>query len=202
MSEAERVAVHDFPSQSLGRVVPYGIYDIADNHATVYVGQSADTGECAVDNLAHGCATELPVRYPGATRLLLHGDCGGSNGNRCRLWKHRLQEKIADRFGLEVTVCHLPTGCSQWNAIEHRGFSEISKTWAGCPLRDYETVLAYLRQTTSQTGLRVSAHLVTKVYQKGIEIPDTVMKALNLAEHAVCPRWNYTLRPRAARNPA
>ena len=116
--------------------------------ATVYVGQSADTGEFAVDNLAHWCETEMPARYPNATSLLLHSDCGGSKGYRCKLWKQQLQEKIADRFGLEVTVCHLPTGCSKWNPIEHRVFSEISKTWAGCPLRDYETVLHYLRQTT------------------------------------------------------
>lgn len=196
--DALAVNVHDFPSEGVGRAVPYGIYDLAHNSASVYVGQSADTGEFAVDNLAHWCETEMPARYPNATSLLLHSDCGGSNGNRCRLWKQQLQEKIADRFGLQVTVCHLPTGCSKWNPIEHRVFSEISKTWAGCPLRDYETVLDYLRQTTTATGLQVSAHLVTQVYQKGIQIADEVMKALNLTKHEVCPQWNYTLRPRQA----
>ncbi len=200
--EAEPVNVHDFPSEGIGRAVPYGIYDIAHNTATLYVGQSADTGEFAVDNLVHWCETELRVRYPNATQLLVHSDCGGSNGNRCRLWKQQLQEKIADRFGLEVTVCHLPTGCSKWNPIEHRVFSEISKTWAGCPLRSYDTVLNYLRQTTTTTGLKVTAHLVTQVYQKGIQIADDVMAALNLTEHAVCPRWNYTLRPRITVMPA
>ena len=200
--QAEAVNVHDFPSDGVGRAVPYGIYDVAHNQATVYVGQSADTGEFAVDNLAQWCASEMPARYPTATSLLVHGDCGGSNGSRCKLWKQQLQEKIADRFGLTVTVCHLPTGCSKWNPIEHRVFSEISKTWAGCPLRDYETVLSYLRQTTTATGLKVTAHLVTQTYQKGIQVAKDVMNALNLTPHEVCPQWNYTLRPRQAVVPA
>jgi hypothetical protein len=199
--EAEAVNVHDFPSDGVGRAVPYGLYDLAHNKATVYVGQSADTAEFAADSLAHWCEHEMPVRYPQATSLLLHGDCGGSNGSRCRLWKQQLQEKIADRFGLAVTVCHLPTGCSKWNPIEHRVFSEISKTWAGCPLRDYETVLGYLRQTTTrgtdtQAGLTVTAHLVTQVYQKGLKVSEVAMAAMNLTRHEVCPQWNYTLHPR------
>jgi hypothetical protein len=199
--EAVAVNVHDFPSDGIGRAVPYGLYDLAHNLATVYVGQSADTAEFAVDSLAHWCEHEMPLRYPQATSLLLHGDCGGSNGSRCRLWKQQLQEKIADRFGLAVTVCHLPTGCSKWNPIEHRVFSEISKTWAGCPLRDYESVLGYLRQTTTrgtatQAGLAVTAHLVRQVYQKGLTVSDAVLAALNLTRHKVCPQWNYTLRPR------
>lgn len=193
--EAEAVNVHDFPSDGIGRAVPYGVYDLAHNAASIYVGQSADTGEFAVDNLAHWCQNELPLRYPGATSLLLHGDCGGSNGSRCKLFKQQLQAKIANRFGLEVTLCHLPTGCSKWNPIEHRVFSEISKTWAGCPLRDYDTMLDYLRQTTTATGLKVTAHLVTQVYCKGIQVADEVMAALNLTRHEVCPQWNYTLRP-------
>jgi hypothetical protein len=194
--EADRVNVHDFPSQALGKAVPYGLYDMTYNLGTVYVGQSADTAEFAVDNLAHWWEHERPQRFPDATRLLLHADCGGSNGVRCRLFKQQLQEKLADRFGIEVTVCHYPTGCSKWNPIEHRLFSEISKTWAGCPLRDVDVVLKYLRDTTTQTGLRVTAHLVTQVYQKGLEVADEVMAALNITYHTICPQWNYTIRPR------
>lgn len=194
--EAEPVNVHDFPSQGLGKAVPYGLYDLTHNLGTVYVGQSADTAEFAVDNLAHWCEHEMPTRFPKATRLLLHADCGGSNGSRCKLFKQQLQEKLADRFGLEITVCHYPTGCSKWNPIEHRLFSEISKTWAGCPLRTFETILDYLRQTTTQTGLRVAAHLVTQVYQKGIEVAKEVMATLHITYHDICPQWNYTIRPR------
>jgi DDE family transposase len=194
--EAERVHVHDFPSQALGKAVPYGIYDITHNLGTVYVGQSADTAEFAVDNLAHWWEHERPERFPEATSLLIHADCGGSNGARCKLFKQQLQTKIADRFGIEVTVCHYPTGCSKWNPIEHRLFSEISKTWAGCPLRNFDIVLKYLRETTTQTGLRVRAHRVTQVYQKGLEVADEVMATLNIVYHTICPQWNYTIRPR------
>ncbi len=194
--EAVAVNVHDFGSQGVGKAVPYGIYDLTKNQGTVYVGCSADTAEFAVDNLAHWCQHEMPTRYPEATCLLIHADCGGSNGARCRLWKEQLQTKICDRFGLEVTVCHYPTGCSKWNPIEHRLFSEISKTWAGCPLTSFETILSYLRATKTATGLGVAAHLVTQVYQKGIEVAEEVMASLNLTPHATGPQWNYTIRPR------
>ena len=194
--EAIDVNVHDFPSQGDGKAVPYGVYDLIHNQGTVYVGQSADTAEFAVDNLAHWCEHEMPTRFPNATQLLVHADCGGSNSVRSRLWKEQLQVQIADRFGLEVTVCHYPTGCSKWNPIEHRLFSEISKTWAGCPLSSFETILDYLRDTTTQTGLKVVAHLVTKVYQKGLEVTNEVMAALNITPHAICPQWNYTIYPR------
>ena len=195
-SSAERVNVHDFPSQGQGKAVPYGLYDLTYNLGSDYVGQSADTAEFAVDNLAHWCEHEMPRRYPGATSLLIHADCGGSNGYRCKLWKQQLQEKIADRLGLAVTVCHYPTGCSKWNPIEHRLFSEISKTWAGCPLRSFDQILHYIADTTTETGLKVVARLVTQTYQKGILVTDEIMAALNIAYHAVCPLWNYTLRPR------
>jgi hypothetical protein len=132
--EAPRVNVHDFPTQADGKAIPYGIYDLLHNRGTVYVGHSADTAEFAVDNLAHWWEHERPSAFAQATRLLIHADCGGSNGARCKLFKQQLQEKLADRFGIEVVVCHYPTGCSKWNPIEHRLFSEISKTWAGCPL--------------------------------------------------------------------
>jgi hypothetical protein len=194
--EALDVNVHDFPSQAEGKAVPYGLYDLTHNQGTVYVGQSADTAEFAVDNLAHWCEHEMPLRFPNATKLLLHADCGGSNGVRCKLWKQQLQVQIADRFGLEVTVCHYPTGCSKWNPIEHRLFSEISKTWAGCPLSSFDTILDYLRDTKTQTGLRVTAHLVTKVYQKGLEVAQDVMAALHIVPHDTCPQWNYTIHPR------
>jgi hypothetical protein len=194
--EALEVNVHDFPSQGQGKAVPYGLYDLTHNQGSVYVGQSADTAEFAVDNLAHWCEHEMPTRFPNAAKLLLHADCGGSNGARCKLWKHQLQVQIADRFGLEVTVCHYPTGCSKWNPIEHRLFSEISKTWAGCPLWSFETILDYVRDTTTQTGLKVAAYLVTKVYQKGLEVASDVMAALHITPHAVCPQWNYTIHPR------
>jgi len=198
----EQVKVHDFPSEAVGRAVPYGIYDLQHNRGTVYVGQSADTPTFAVDNIAHWCRTEIPERFPDATHLMIEADCGGSNGYRSRVWRRDLQEKVADALGLTVTVCHYPTGTSKWNPIEHRLFSEISKTWAGCPLRSYDEVVHYIRDTKTSTGLMVYAHLVTETYEKGVKVPDTEMDALRIHSHDVCPQWNYTIYPRSNPRPA
>ena len=195
---AEVVNVHDCESEAEGRAVPYGIYDLTRNHGSVYVGQSADTPQFAVDAIAAWCAGELRTAYPTATQLLIEADRGGSNSARSRVWKAQLQEQVADRFGLTVTVCHYPPGTSKWNPIEHRLFSAISKTWAGCPLRTFEVLLTYLRQTTTSTGLVVQADLLPTTYSKGVKVSDATMKHLDLEAHAVCPRWNYTIRPRSA----
>ena len=197
-THAERVNVHDFPSDAAGRAVPYGIYDQQHNCGTIYVGQAADTPTFAVDNIVRWCETEKPLRFPNTTDLLIEADSGGSNGARCRVWKQLLQEKVADRFGLTITVCHYPTGCSKWNPIEHRLFSEVSKTWAGCPLRSWELILQYISETKTQTGLTVRAVLVTEKYETGIKVSDEVMDGLHLEYHNVCPQWNYTIRPRSA----
>lgn len=194
--EADPVNVYDFRRDAIGRAVPYGLYDQQRNHGIVYVGQSADTPAFAVDNIVHWCQTERLEHYPAATHLLLEADSGGSNGYRSRVWKRDLQEKVADAFGLIITVCHYPTGASKWNPIEHRLFSEISKTWAGCPLRSFDLVLHYIRDTKTETGLTVQAHLVTKTYETGVKVSDEEMDALNIEYHDVCPQWNYTIRPR------
>ena len=193
----EIVNIHDFRSDAIGRAVPYGLYDRQHNRGTVYVGQSADTPTFAVDNVVRWCQSERLECFPDATHLMLEADCGGSNSYRSRVWKRDLQEKVADQFGLSVTVCHYPTGASKWNPIEHRLFSEISKTWAGCPLRSFDDVLHYIRDTKTQTGLTVKAHLVTETYETGVKVLDKEMEALNVEFHDVCPQWNYTIRPRS-----
>ena len=197
----EPVNIHDFPGDAVGRAVPYGIYDLRHNRGTVYVSQSADTPTFAVDNIARWCQTELPERFPNATHVMIEVDSGGSNSCRSRVWKRDLQEKVADRLGLTITVCHYPTGASKWNPIEHRLFSEISKTWAGCPLRSFDDVLHYIRDTKTQTGLTVQAHLVTETYETGVKVPDKEMDALNIQFHDLCPQWNYTIHPRSELRP-
>jgi hypothetical protein len=194
--EAEAVNVHDFPQDALGRAVPYGIYDLAHNRGTVYVGQSADTPRFAVDVVTRWWVDEGRAAYPEAGELLILADSGGSNSARSRVWKQQLQEQLCDRHGLAVTVCHYPTGCSKWNPIEHRLFGPISQTWAGHPLADWETMLGYLAGTTTQTGLTVRAALHDGAYQTGERVSDAEMATLNLTKHDVCPTWNYTLRPR------
>lgn len=196
----ERVDAHDFPQDALGRAIPYGIYDLHYNRGTVYIGQSADTPAFAVANIAQWCRTELRERYPQATRLLIEADSGGSNSARSRAWKWQLQEQVVDALQLTVTVCHYPTGASKWNPIEHRLFSEISKTWAGCPLRSFALVQQYIGETRTATGLTVQAHLVTETYETGIKVPDAVMAGLNIQAHSVCPQWNYTITPRSVQD--
>jgi len=132
--------------------------------------------------------------------LLILADGGGSNGPRCRAWKLALQEGLADRFGLAVTVCHYPTGASKWNPVEHRLFSEISKHWAGQPLTDLPTIVRLIGQTRTQTGLRVNCILNSNYYPTKTAVTDEQMNNLDLLKHPVLPEWNYTLFPRINRN--
>jgi hypothetical protein len=194
--EPERVNVHDFPSEAAGRAVPYGIYDLQRNRGYVCVGTSADTPEFAVAAIRTWWEQDGQAAYQDAPGLLILADAGGSNSCRFRGWKQQLQEQLCDRFGLTVTVCHYPTGCSKWNPVEHRLFGPISLNWAGHPLRSWSTLLAYLRGTTTATGLEVSAELHERTYQKARTVSNADFARLNLEPHAVCPRWNYTLRPR------
>ena len=195
--EPQPVNVHDFRQDALGRAVPYGIYDLVHKLGYVYVGNSAETGQFAVDAIAMWWESEGRAGFGGADRLLILADGGGGNGYQPRLWKQQLQEQLADRLGLEVTVCHYPTGASKWNPIEHRLFGPISINWAGKPLRSFETMLAYIRGTTTEGGLKVKASLLDRHYDKGVKVSDQQMKALELERHEVCPNWNYTIRPRS-----
>lgn len=195
---ADPVHEHDFAQDALGKAVPYGIYDLAHQRGYVYVGQSADTPQFAVEMIADWWSTFGNQDFPTAGKLLIMCDAGGSNGYRPRLWKQQLQALLADQLGLEVTVCHYPTGASKWNPIEHRLFGPISLNWAGQPLRTFETMLALIRGTATATGLKVEAFLVDQLYQTGLKVADAVMKSLNIERHAICPNWNYTIRPHAS----
>lgn len=196
--QAEEVNVHDFPQDAVGRAVPYGIYDLWHNEGYVYVGMSADTSEFAVDAICRWWQDKDRPTFPDESKLLILSDAGGSNGCRFRLWKKQLQEQLADQLGIEVMVCHYPTGASKWNPIEHRLFSYISLNWAGKPLRSVETMLGYIRGTTTEAGLNVRAFLMDRVYEKGLKVSDQEMKTLNLQRRRVCPTWNYMIKPRCA----
>jgi hypothetical protein len=194
--EPVAVNMYDFRSDAVGIAIPYGVYDVAANRGSVFVGTSHNTPRFAVDNLAKWWAYDGRHRYPDATELLVLADGGGSNGTRARAWKHALQHRLCDPHGLTVTVCHYPTGASKWNPVEHRLFSEISKNWAGRPLDSYETILNYIRTTTTTTGLKVKAYLVAREYPKGVTISDDEMDQLHLHPHDTQPTRNYTLSPR------
>jgi hypothetical protein len=194
---AEAVSDHDFESEAICKAVPYGIYDLHHNRGYIYVSQSSDTAQFAVEMIACWWKTFGQYDFPNAARLLTLCDGGGSNGWRSRLWKLQLQEQLADQLGLEVMVCHYPKNASKWNPIEHRLFGPISLNWAGKPLRSLETMLAYIRGTTTQKGLQVAAFQIDQVYERGIKVADDVIYGLNLERHSTCPNWNYTIRPRS-----
>jgi hypothetical protein len=189
---------HDFRSQADGIAAPYGLYDVNRNSGVLVVGMSADTPEFAVNAIAtwwerHGCE-----HYPQVKRLLLLADSGGSNGARPRAFKAYLQEKIADVYGLRVTVAHYPAGASKWNPIEHRMFSEITKNWAGRPLESFEILLNYARGSGTKTGLQIEAYLDEREYSKGHKVSDKEFKKLNITTGEELGKWNYTIAPKVA----
>lgn len=198
--EREPVPVndHDFKKDARGTAIPWGLYDTVANRGHVFVGTSHDTPAFAVTALARWWTNTGRRRYPQTNRLLILADGGGSNGSRNRAWKHQLQTRVCNRFGLKITVCHYPPGTSKWNPIEHRLFGEVSKNWAGQPLESYDTILNFIRTTKTKTGLAVTATLLDGKYPIGIKTSNEQMAEVNLHRHRVLPLWNYTLVPTPA----
>ena len=193
--QPELVRVHDFKDKQLGKAIPYGVYDIAANQGWVNVGIDHDTAQFAVNSIRSWWAHLGHQRYPDATRLQITADCGGSNGNRLRLWKVELQ-KLADETGLQIGVCHFPPGTSKWNRIEHRLFSYITINWRGKPLHSLQTIINLIAATTTSTGLEVYARLDDGSYPDKIRVPDDQIQAVNLHGDDFHPDWNYTIKPK------
>jgi len=185
-----------FASYAQCVAVPFGIYDLAKNVGYVTVGISHNTAEFAVNCLVHWWKVHGRTAYAHADRVLILADGGGGNGYNLRTWKKDLQDKLCDAFGLTVTLSHYPTGCSKWNPVEYRLFSHISMNWAGQPLRNLDVMLAFIRGTTTTTGLKVEAHLDQGIYRKGRKVTERQLKELALSAHDICPRWNYNLSSR------
>ncbi len=193
------VRVYDFIDKELGKVTPYGVYDIAANTGWVGVGTDHDTAAFAVATIARWWQAVGTAAYPGADRLLITADGGGSHGYRTRLWKTELAQLAADT-GLTISVCHLPPGTSKWNKIEHRLFSHISMNWRARPLTSHEVIVETIAATTTRTGLSVHAELDEGTYPTGVKIPDKDMTTLSasgaLVHHTFHGEWNYTLHPK------
>ena len=188
------VRVHDFPDPTLGKAIPYGIYDVGRNAGWVTVGRDHDTAGFAVACLRRWWQAVGVAVYPRSDQLLICADGGGSNGYRVRLWKVELQ-RFATESGLQVTVCHLPPGTSKWNKIEHRLFSHISMNWRGRPLVSHEVIVELIGATTSQQGLRIQAELDAGSYPTQVKVTDEEMAAVHLAPHEFHGEWNYTIAP-------
>src|ERR1700730_277042 len=191
-----KVKVHDFPTPSVPRAYPYGIYDLGRNTGFVNVGTDHDTGAFAVASIRGWWRAEGQRLYPNARTLLITADGGGSNGDRLRLWKMELQG-FSDKAGLSIVVCHFPPGTSKWNKVEHRLFSFISSNWRGEPLRDYETIVRLIATTTTAKGLNVTCRLDRRRYLVGRKVSNDEIATVNLTPHAFHGEWNYLIRPRA-----
>ena len=189
------VLAHDFPHLGIGKAIPYGTYDMQKNMGMVNVGITHDTAEFAVESIRRWWKMMGREQYPGADKILICADSGGSNGSRVKAWKLYLQ-KLFDEFNLTITVCHYPPGTSKWNKIEHRMFSFISMNWKGEPLISYETVINMISATTTKSGLKIKAWLDKNKYKIGTKISDREMKELNIQGHQLHPKWNYTIFPR------
>lgn len=194
--EARSVLATDFPSDADGKAIPYGVYDVTRNRGFIGVGVSHETAEFAVNVIRRWWLTEGRAAYPEATELLVQVDAGGANGYRDWPWKWELQ-RLADETGLTIVVTHYPTSASKWNWIEHRLFNHISANWAGEPLISYETVLKFIRTTTTEVGLCCTAYLDRKHYRTEVKVTPEQKACIRLVRHRVLPKWNYTIRPHA-----
>jgi hypothetical protein len=191
----EEVRVHDFLIKSLGKAIPYGVYDMLHNQGWVNVGIDHDTAQFAVNSIRRWWDEMGHERFPRAKELLITADGGGSNSHRSRLWKVSLQE-LADELGLRLFVCHFPPGTSKWNKIEHRLFSFITQNWRGKPLVNHYTIINLIASTTTRSGLIVKAALDTNHYETKIKVSDEQLARVRLKRHEFHGDWNYTLSPR------
>jgi hypothetical protein len=187
----DQVKVHDFVDPEAGKVVPYGVYDIAANAGCVSLGIDNDTAQFSVNSIRRYLDLMGWQRYPDTDKLMITADGGGSNGSRVRLFKVELQ-KLADDTGLTLQVCHYPPGTSKWNKIEHRLFCHITENWRGTPLTSRMAVVDLIASTTTKTGLTVRCELDTRTYPKGIKVSDAEMASLNIKGDAFHPEWTYT----------
>jgi len=190
----EKVNVHDFMDKKLGKVAPYGIYDLSQNTGFVNLGTDADTSAFAVESIRRWWFSMGVFIYPNAKKLLITADSGGSNGYRRKLWKTELQ-KLSSEIGCSISVCHLPPGTSKWNKIEHRLFSYITQNWRGKPLVSHEVIVSLISSTTTQKGLVVQCELDKNKYPKGIKISDQDLSKVNIEVDDFHGEWNYSISP-------
>ena len=191
----ELVDVHDFPSDAVGKAIPYGVYDLAANDGFVSVGVDHDTPVFAVTSIEAWWTQVGSKRYPKAREIFITADAGGSNSYRSHVWKHQLQ-RVADKLDMSIRVSHFPPGTSKWNKVEHRLFSFISINWRGRPLRTYETVINLIGNTSNRAGLVVRARLDRRRYPTGKKISKRELRALKIEPDDFHGEWNYVIKPR------
>jgi Rhodopirellula transposase DDE domain len=192
--EPEEVRVHDFMDKTLGKAIPYGVYDITENQGWVSVGIDHDTARFAAEAIRRWWWKMGSPRYKTARELLITADGGGSNGSRCRLWKVALHE-LATELEISIQVCHFPPGTSKWNKIEHRMFAHITQNWRGRPLVSHEVIVNLIAHTATQQGLLIQAELDSGSYPTGLKVSDQELALVNLIPDGFHGDWNYTIAP-------
>ena len=188
--------MHDFPDEKEGKVAPYGVYDLGKNKGWVGVGITSDTAEFAVNTIRDWWRKMGKKDYPQASKLMITADCGGSNGNRVRLWKWGLQ-KLANELEMDIYVCHFPPGTSKWNKIEHKMFSYITLNWRGVPLISREAIVQLIGNTTTTTGLQINSQIDYRKYEKGKEVSDEDFESIGIIPNKFHGEWNYRIEPMA-----
>lgn len=196
--EPTEVLVHDFLDKTLGKAIPYGVYDVTQNQGWVSVGVDHDTARFAAQAIRRWWQKMGLKRHRGAQELLIVADGGGSNGSRCRLWKVALQE-LADRLGMTIHVCHFPPGTSKWNKIEHRMFCHITQNWRGRPLISHEVIIQLIANTTTAQGLKLKAELDRREYPTGTKVTPQQLAAVRLKPAKFHGEWNYRILSNATK---
>lgn len=194
--EPENVRTHDFKDKKLGKAIPYGVYDMANNQGWVNVGIDNDTARFATNSIRQWWVQMGQKRFRNATELLVTADGGGSNSSRSRLWKVCLQE-LSNELGLKLVIRHFPPGTSKWNKIEHRLFSFISQNWRGKPLVSLQTIVNLIANTTTRKGLVVKAAIDSNNYPTKIKVTDQELAKLRLKRDNFHGEWNYSINPRS-----
>ena len=190
----QEVNMHDFPDKKLGKISPYGVYDVGRNEGWMSVGLTHDTAEFAVASIRRWWQRMGRRAYPGAQELLITADGGGSNGSRVRLWKIALH-KLAQELGMRLNVRHFPPGTSKWNKIEHRMFCHVTANWRAHPLTDYVTIIKLISNTSTSQGLSIQAEIDPATYETGKEVSDEDLAAIKIQRCDFHGDWNYSLNP-------
>ena len=182
---------HDWPSLAVGKAIPHGLYDLAENTGYVQIGVSHDTHEFAIDSLRYWWQHHGKTHYGTADSLLLLCDGGGSNSARSYLFKAALQD-LAIELGIDIRVAHYPPYTSKYNPIEHRLFPHLTRATQGVIFDSVDAVKDLIADATTTTGLTVFSTVIDTVYETGKKATAELKASIRIVFDEILPRWNYT----------
>ncbi len=194
-SQYRAVNDHDFESFSDGKIIPHGIYDLAQNMGYITLGTSKDTSAFVCDNIADFWVQEGQWSYPKQDWMLLLCDGGGSNNARHYIVKQNLC-KLAQKIQMNLMIAHYPPYCSKYNPIEHRLFAHLHHAWDGCVLSNIQIAKELAEKTSTKTGLFVKVNINQRTYQTKRPVCESfktnIKNIIDFDEQL--PQWNYTIK--------